>query len=164
MNRCAGQFGPSVGGHDGVGEVCHALLRCCSCRRQFGQRGLYLIYREGDANDAGGGWKNLGWRGVSAAWPVRGRLAGRPCNPGLPVAQLALPEFTITARIPPRLAANDARPTSRGAATTRFLVNNAAAVVPGQASTRARSGRPLALIPAQAAEKLEPGGQSHVIE
>src|SRR6185369_7539005 len=78
--------------------------------------------------------------------------------PALPIAQLALPEFTISARIRPRLAFNDARPISRGAATTRFLVKTAAAVVPAHASTRARSGRPLALIPAQAAEKLNPAG------
>ena len=50
--------------------------------------------------------------------------------PDGPVAQFALPEFTITARTRPRLAANEVRPTTRGAATTRFFVNMAAAVVP----------------------------------
>lgn len=79
--------------------------------------------------------------------------------PALPVAQLALPEFTMTARMRPRVAASAARPTSRGAATTRFLVNTAAAVVPAQASTSAKSGRPLALIPALADEKLKPAGR-----
>ena len=79
--------------------------------------------------------------------------------PASPVAQLALPEFTITARTRPRVADSDARPTARGAATTRFRVNTAAAVVPGQASASARSGRPLALIPAQAAENLKPAGR-----
>jgi hypothetical protein len=79
--------------------------------------------------------------------------------PGRPVAQFALPEFTITARIRPRLAVKDLRPTSIGAATTLLLVNNAAAVVPGEATTRARSGRPLALRPAHAAEKLNPAGR-----
>jgi hypothetical protein len=81
------------------------------------------------------------------------------CRPALPVAQLALPELTITARTRPRLAAKDVRPTTTGAATTRFLVNTAAALVPGQASTSARSGRPLAFIPAHAAEKLNPAGK-----
>src|SRR5437016_548884 len=78
--------------------------------------------------------------------------------PGFPVAQFALPEFTIKARTRPRLAANEARPTTRGAATTWFFVNNAAAVVAGQASTSAKSARPLALRPARAAEKLNPPG------
>jgi hypothetical protein len=75
------------------------------------------------------------------------------------VAQFALPEFTITARMRPRLSANEARPTTSGAATTRFFVNMAAAVVPWQAWTRARSERPLALMPAQEAEKLKPAGR-----
>src|SRR5689334_22684670 len=94
-------------------------------------------------------------RNRPSSWQIRWHAL----NPALPVAQLALPEFTITARTWPRLAAKDARPTSRGAATTRFLVKTAAAVVPAQASTSARSGRPLALIPAQAAEKLKPAGK-----
>ena len=82
--------------------------------------------------------------------------------PTVPVAQLALPEFTITARMRPRVEANAARPISRGAATTRFFVNTAAALVPAQASTRARSGLPLALIPALADEKLKPAGR-HIV-
>ncbi len=106
-----------------------------------------------NADDAGRGGKNFAGVHIPAVWPDSRQTCWQAWIPALPVAQLALPEFTITARTRPRLAASDARPTSRGAATTRFLVNTAAAVVPGQASTSARSGRPLALIPAQAARE-----------
>src|SRR5450755_2668143 len=94
--------------------------------------------------------------------------------PARPVAQLALPEFTTTARTRPPLERNAARPTSTGAATTRFFVNNAAALAPPAAaalrpawtgegarphtSTNARSGRPLTLIPAATAAKEKPHG------
>src|ERR1039458_3574584 len=79
--------------------------------------------------------------------------------PARPVAQLALPEFTTTARTRPPVETSAARPTSTGAATTRFLVNNAAAVAPPAAATRARSGRPLTLMPAATAEKENPRGK-----
>src|SRR5258708_33324696 len=95
--------------------------------------------------------------------------------PARPVAQLALPEFTTTARTRPPVESNDARPTSTGAATTRFFVNNAAAVAPPAAaalrsawtgegarphtSPSARSGRPLTLMPAATAEKENPKGK-----
>src|ERR1700674_431630 len=95
--------------------------------------------------------------------------------PARPVAQLALPEFTTTARTRPPVESNEARPTSTGAATTRFVVNNAAAVAPPAAaelrlawtgegarphtSTSARSGRPLTLMPAATAEKENPRGK-----
>src|SRR5450631_891849 len=79
--------------------------------------------------------------------------------PARPVAQLAFPEFTTTARMRPPVESNDARPTSTGAATTRFCVNSAAAVAPPAASTSARSGRPLTLIPAATAEKENPMGK-----
>src|ERR1700674_2460207 len=95
--------------------------------------------------------------------------------PARPVAQLALPEFTTTARTRPPVESNEARPTSTGAATTRFVVNNAAAVAPPAAaelrlawtgegarphtSTSARSGRPLTLMPAATAEKENPMGR-----
>src|SRR5450432_2848864 len=80
-------------------------------------------------------------------------------RPGCPVAQLALPEFTRTARTRPLLFASAARPTSTGAATMRFLVNRAAAVARGSARISARSGLPLALIPAVTAENLKPFGR-----
>src|ERR1700688_2227460 len=78
--------------------------------------------------------------------------------PARPVAQLALPEFTTTARTRPPVASNAARPTSTGAAATRLVVNKAAADAPSPASARARSGRALALIPALMAEKEKPLG------
>src|SRR5579862_867084 len=80
-------------------------------------------------------------------------------TPVEPVAQLAFPEFTMRARMRPREARRNSRPTSMGAANTRLLVNNAAAVVPGTHSTSAKSGRPLALMPADAAEKRNPKGR-----
>src|SRR5271165_203987 len=86
-----------------------------------------------------------------AAWLQVSRQARRP---GCPVAQLALPELTRTARTRPLLFARAARPTSTGAATIRFLVKRAAAVARGSARISARSGLPLALIPAVTAENL----------
>src|SRR5580693_1090444 len=79
--------------------------------------------------------------------------------PARPVAQLAFPEFTRTARTRQREESRLARPTSTGAATTRFCVNKAAAVAPLAASARAKSGLPLALIPAATAEKEKPSGR-----
>ena len=79
--------------------------------------------------------------------------------PALPVAQLALPEFTITARTCAPVARKCLRPISTGAAITRFFVNTAAAVVPGAASAKAKSNRPLALIPAATAENENPPGR-----
>src|ERR1017187_7460980 len=95
--------------------------------------------------------------------------------PARPVAQVALPEFTRRARPRPPVESNDPRPTSTGAATTRFLVNKAAAfALPETAelrsawtgegarphtSTSARSGRPLTLMPAATAEKEKPRGK-----
>jgi hypothetical protein len=72
----------------------------------------------------------------------------QPVSPALPVAQFALPEFTITARTFPCAALKCFRPISTGAAITRYYVNIAAAAVPGAASTSARSNLPLDLIPA----------------
>jgi hypothetical protein len=104
--------------------------------------------------------------------------------PARPVAQLAFPELTRSARTRPPVLSNDLRPTSMGAATTRFFVNNATAAQQALAelcsagqvrapaptrfaregafprtSTNARSGRPLALMPAATAEKEKPRGR-----
>src|SRR5258708_11133425 len=95
--------------------------------------------------------------------------------PARPVAQLALPDSAPTEQPGPPVESNDARPTSTGAATTRFFVNNAAAVAPPAAaalrsawtgegarphtSPSARSGRPLTLMPAATAEKENPKGK-----
>ena len=91
--------------------------------------------------------------------PTSLQICSQARFPGLPVAQFALPEFTMTARTRFPEAAKAWRPTSTGAATIRFCVNRAAAVVPGEASTRPKSGRPLLLMPAQAAEKVNPAGR-----
>src|ERR1700690_25519 len=101
---------------------------------------------------------------TSAGWPPSRRAVAvqvwrQARRPGCPVAQLALPEFTRTARTRPLLFASAARPTSTGAATMRFLVNRAAAVARGSARISARSGLPLALIPAVTAENLKPFGR-----
>src|SRR5208283_1873025 len=80
-------------------------------------------------------------------------------RPARPVAQLALPEFTTIARIRPLPDCTAARPTSTGAATTRFVVNSAAALAPPLASASARSGRPLTLMPAATAAKENPCGK-----
>src|ERR1700680_2785650 len=99
----------------------------------------------------------------SAAMPstlavsVQIRLQAR--KPSFPVAQLAFPELTMTARTRHLDAASDERPTTTGAATTRFCVKTAAAVVPTQASANARSARPLTFMPAFAVEKLNPLGR-----
>src|SRR5882672_9807231 len=78
--------------------------------------------------------------------------------PAGPVAQLALPELMRMARMRPLELLRLARPTSTGAATTRFLVKTAAAVAPSQASASVRSGRPLALMPAMAVANVKPRG------
>src|SRR5579864_2337954 len=93
------------------------------------------------------------WRAVSAHTDLQAR------TPAGPVAQFAFPEFTTTARVRPRLCNSALRPTSTGAATTRFFVNRAAAEVCGPASMSARSGLPLTLIPAVAAENANPLGR-----
>src|ERR1039458_7169963 len=79
--------------------------------------------------------------------------------PAGPVAQLALPEFTTTARTRPPVERNAARPTTTGAATNRFLVNSAAALAPPAVRTSARAARPVTLMPAATAEKENPRGK-----
>src|ERR1700751_202499 len=79
--------------------------------------------------------------------------------PATPVAQFALPEFTMTARTFPRDLLNEARPTSTGAAAIRFFVKSAAAFACRSATISARSGFALALIPAVAEENLNPLGR-----
>src|SRR5258708_24383008 len=121
--------------------------------------------------------------GTPNSFPTSLQTCSQALMPARPVAQLAFREFTRRARTRPPLESSDARPTSTGAATTRFFVNNAAAVPPPgtaelrsawtlrlrsgraradtrpQTSTRARSGRPLTLMPAATAEKANPRGR-----
>src|ERR1700733_353717 len=79
--------------------------------------------------------------------------------PRRPVAQLAFPELTTTARTRPPAETSARRPISTGAATTRFCVNRAAALAPSTASASARSGRPLTLMPAATAANENPVGR-----
>ena len=97
--------------------------------------------------------------GTSNSFPASRQTCSQSRIPARPVAQLAFPEFTTTARTRPRVESNDLRPTSTGAATTRFFVNNAAAVALPATSTSARSGRPLTLMPAATAAKENPRGK-----
>ena len=76
---------------------------------------------------------NTAVAGTPNNWPTSRQTRWQALIPASPVAQFALPEFTSSARTRPRLAAKEARPTTRGAATTRFFVNIAAAAVPAQA-------------------------------
>src|SRR5215472_7055549 len=83
-------------------------------------------------------------------------------NPWRPVAQLALPAFTMSANIRPWACRTLSRPTITGAAAIWFRVNMAAAEAPSGARARARSGLPLALIPAAHAENRNPRGGRHL--
>src|SRR5947209_2810047 len=89
-----------------------------------------------------------------SSFAVAAHTALQSRKPRLPVAQFAFPEFTTTARTRPPVWASAARPTSIGAATTRFFVNSAAAELRRSARIIARSGRPLALMPAVTEENL----------
>jgi hypothetical protein len=93
------------------------------------------------------------------SFPVSAHIRLHARKPGFPVAQLAFPELTMTARIRPLDAVTEVRPTSTGAATTRFWVKTAAAVVPTQASAKAKSGLPLTFMPEFAVEKVNPSGR-----
>lgn len=97
--------------------------------------------------------------GAPNRFPASRHTRSQAWMPTRPVAQFALPEFTTTARTRPPVKRNEARPTSKGAATTRFCVNNAAALAPPATSASARSGRPLTLMPAATAEKENPRGK-----
>src|SRR5581483_9880469 len=90
------------------------------------------------------------------------QICSQSARPEGPVAQLALPELTITARTRPRLERKDARPTCTGAAATRFVVKTAAAVVFGEHSTKPRSRPPLALMPTAREENANPRGRGIV--
>src|SRR5438552_12466934 len=120
--------------------------RGCRCELIFlAGRGTPMIpVEEGNTSEA----RTLSRRAAWAHRDLQSRM------PAFPVAQLAFPELTRTARTRPRVLANAARPTSTGAATTRFCVNRAAPRVSAPARISAMSGLPLALIPAAKAENL----------
>ena len=78
----------------------------------------------------------------SAARPSIARASARPCAP---VAQLALPELTITAWMWGSRSCSWS--TSRGSALDWLRVNTAAAAAGRSETSSARSGWPEALIP-----------------
>jgi hypothetical protein len=79
--------------------------------------------------------------------------------PGAPVAQLALPALTRTARTWLPVAARWERPTVMGAATSWLLVNMAAAGAGVSQTAMATSGVPEALRPAVAEDQRKPRGR-----
>src|SRR5258708_8725744 len=84
---------------------------------------------------------------TAAAWPAS------------PVAQLALPAFTTTARIRPFDARKCSLEISTGAATTRFCVNTAAAEAVTSLEITARSSAPVFFRPQAVAAKRNPRGK-----
>src|SRR5690242_3184828 len=94
-----------------------------------------------------------------SSFPISAHTSLHARKPAGPVAQFAFPEFTTTARTRPLERRSELRPTSTGAATTRFLVKTAAACVEGPAQISARSALPLALMPAVTAENSKPLGR-----
>src|ERR1043165_5770111 len=87
----------------------------------------------------------VGW----AAVPPRG-----------PVAQLALPALTTTARMRPLEDCRFFLERVTGAATTRFWVKTAAADAGASLETRARSSAPVFLRPQAVAAKRKPLGRA----
>src|ERR1700730_14613934 len=79
--------------------------------------------------------------------------------PAAPVAQLALPAFTTTARILPFDARKCALEMSTGAATTRFCVNTPAAEAGTSLERMARSSAPFFFRPQAVAAKRKPRGR-----
>src|ERR1700674_1979756 len=84
---------------------------------------------------------------TAAAWPAA------------PVAQLALPAFTTTARMRPFEARRCSLEISTGAATTRFCVKTAAAEAGTSLERIARSSAPVFFKPHAVAAKRNPRGK-----
>src|SRR5215831_18074473 len=80
-----------------------------------------------------------------------------PCSP---VAQLALPALTTTARMRPLDACRFCFESVTGAATTRFCVKTAAAEAGTSLEIRARSNAPVFLRPQAVAAKRNPFGRA----
>ncbi len=163
LNGCAGQLGAGVGGHDGVCELSHALLRCCARRGQVGQPGCDLFHRQRNANDTGGGGKNLVGAEFEKAGQLAADLPARP-YPGLAggavgVARVHYHGTNSTAAGRQRCASDYERggdhsipgeQRSRRCAGTGFY----------QREVRASAG----LDSSASRRKLEPGGQRHLVE
>src|SRR5258708_27595004 len=84
---------------------------------------------------------------TAAAWPAS------------PVAQLALPAFTTTARMRPFESRKCSLEISTGAATTTFCVNTAAAEAVTSLEITARSSAPVFFRPQAVAAQRNPRGQ-----
>src|SRR5215475_11424782 len=85
------------------------------------------------------------------------REAESPCGP---VAQLALPALTTTARMRPLDSARCFFERTTGAATTRFWVQTAAAEAGGSLERMARSSAPVFFRPQAVAAKRKPLGRA----
>src|SRR5215467_2880985 len=81
-------------------------------------------------------------------------------SPAGPVAQLAFPAFTTTARMRPLEAARCFLESVTGAATTRFCVKTAAAEAETSLERMARSSAPVFLRPQAVAAKRNPFGSA----
>src|SRR5258708_9703730 len=79
--------------------------------------------------------------------------------PAAPVAQLALPAFTTTARMRPFDARKCALEISTGAATTRFCVNTPAAEAGTSLERIAKSSAPVFFRPQAVAAQRKPRGK-----
>ena len=81
-------------------------------------------------------------------------------SPSVPVAQLALPAFTTTARMRPLDSRRFFFERVTGAATTRFCVKTAAAEAETSLEMRARSSAPVFFRPQAVAAKRKPLGSA----
>src|SRR6516225_3762699 len=102
---------------------------------------------------------------TSRGWQPRRRAASSTvftdaAYPAGPVAQFALPAFTMTARMRPFEARKFALETVTGGATTRFWVNTAAAEAGTSLESKARSSAPVFFRPQAVAEKRKPLGSA----
>src|SRR5579862_1427126 len=55
----ASQLRTSVSGHDGAGEISHALFGRLARRNQTGEFSRDFFYRQRNSDNSGGGWKNF---------------------------------------------------------------------------------------------------------
>src|SRR5271157_875380 len=102
---------------------------------------------------------------TSCGWQTRRRAVSstvfsEAARPAGPVAQLALPALTITARMRPLDACKFSFETTTGGATTRFCVKTAAAEAGTSLESSARSSAPVFFRPQAVAEKRNPRGRA----
>src|SRR5208283_698555 len=102
---------------------------------------------------------------TSWGWQTRRRAVSstvfsEAARPAGPVAQLALPALTITARTRPFEARKFSLDTITGGATTRFCVKTAAAEARTSLESIARSSAPVFFKPQAVAEKRNPRGRA----